>query len=424
MQTGSDEPVANEEPSSRWSTTGWRRWISVGRHWNTAEEKRAAGSTLDLFFGALLGANLARSADVSTVRYAFTVGIGALAFVVLAATRKSISRFRTLGIWILLLACTGAAVAASFIPTLNSVADWVKGPLIATVVWLIIGWWIDSPAGPDTADAIPTGHDSPSAVELPGPPLLSIALTGLTILAITVAGYLKLATVSEHPFAYLIYGAGIFELVLGGAALAIAIGGVALANRAAETLPETASATQRDHRTIKQYGGTLMSATGGGVGLVLLQGAQSSTAVQGSSTVGFFDLMTWLGTFGTLVVVVCGALVAVYAKRREDEARQLDSVRNMRQAWINEVRDLLASLMLNARILADAATHRVVSTDVVRLALADLRRLELHLNPTEPHHVVLIEALRSLLHHSSLQGHLGQSAIIPLASTEWSQLHD
>lgn len=275
-------------------------------------------------------------------------------------------------------------------------------------------------------DAAPKGDNCRPTVDRQraGLPLVSAVLTILAIIAVTISGYLRFAIFREHPFAYLIHGAGIFELVLGGAALAIAICGAALANRAAEVLPETASATERDDRAIRRYGGALMSAAGAGVGLVLLQGAQSSAPIQGSSTVGFFDLMTWLGTFGTLVVVVCGSLVAVYAKRREDEARQLDSVRNMRQAWINEVRDLLASLMLNARVLADAATRGVVSTDTARLALADLRRLELHLNPTEPHHVVLVEALRSLLQHSSLQGHLGQSAVAPLVPTEWSQLHD
>lgn len=148
----------------------------------------------------------------------------------------------------------------------------------------------------------------------------------------------------------------------------------------------------------------------------------------GPDAVGVFDLLTWLGTLATLAVVVSGAWVAVYVKRRDDERQHALSVMAMRQAWIDHLRQDLAELMSAARGLHRAAEQKTLDPDMARNALRLQDAVGLRLNPVEPHHHMLRLALRGLLRGGGVHDHLREKlpatplvdAVTYDSATEWT----
>jgi len=135
----------------------------------------------------------------------------------------------------------------------------------------------------------------------------------------------------------------------------------------------------------------------------------------GPDAVGVFDVLTWLGTLATLAVVVSGAWVAVYVKRRDDERQHRLSVMGMRQAWIDSLRDDLAELMSAAATLHRAASEDALDAETARVALKLQEKVALRLNPVEPHHYMLSSALRGLLRVGGVHDHLRkQSPAAPI----------
>lgn len=150
----------------------------------------------------------------------------------------------------------------------------------------------------------------------------------------------------------------------------------------------------------------------------------------GPDAVGVFDVLTWLGTLATLAVVVSGAWVAVYVKRRDDERQHRLSVMGMRQVWINNLRDDLSELTSAAETLHRSALAGISDQATARVALERQKRVALRLNPTEPHHHMLLLALKGLLWGGCVHDHMRPSPIpAPLVVTtsyevasEWTTL--
>ena len=126
----------------------------------------------------------------------------------------------------------------------------------------------------------------------------------------------------------------------------------------------------------------------------------------GPDAVGVFDVLTWLGTLATLAVVVSGAWVAVYVKRRDDERQHRLSVMTMRQVWIDSLRGDLADLISAALTLHRAALDEILDPDAAHVALKLQEKVALRLNPVEPHHHMLNLALRGLLRAGGVNDHL------------------
>lgn len=253
-------------------------------------------------------------------------------------------------------------------------------------------------------------------------PKVALCMGILSLLALAAATWLKLKYLELELSHHLLNGTGAFEVLLAAAAFGLSMWGGRLAYQGSVRLPDDAPRLDQDDRTVRKYGGLLLAACAMSISLILLRNAQASTPEGKPPT--FYDLMTWLGTFGTLSVVICGSLVAVYAKRREDDARKSDSVRLMRQEWINKVRDNVASVTEQARILYELTKKGTPDSQVASVTIGHMRRLELHLNPTEPHHQVLQAAMQSLLSASKIDEHLRGDDFQPLEPLLWGVLND
>lgn len=124
--------------------------------------------------------------------------------------------------------------------------------------------------------------------------------------------------------------------------------------------------------------------------------------------IGPFDVLTWLGTLATLAVVISGAWVAVYVKRRDDERQHALSLMDMRQRWIDELRSDLAGLLTIAREVQQANETGTPNPEAARRALGLSETVALRLNPVESHHHILFMAVRGLLRtagvHDQLRG--------------------
>lgn len=213
-------------------------------------------------------------------------------------------------------------------------------------------------------------------------------------------------------------GIGLYWLVIVGLALLGAAFSWVLQVRGAEVARNKASVVDRDRRLALRFGGAALSTASLGLALVAFRLAQSS--VRGVAQIGapdrgigFFDMMTWLGTFATLAVVISTALVAIWVKRRDDEAQHSAAVVQMRQAWINKVRETMAGLLAAGQAIR--ADYEQGQPNRVRAGEARLllRAADLLLNPTEGHHAVLLIAVRSWLHHAGIEDHMRSQDALP-----------
>lgn len=217
-------------------------------------------------------------------------------------------------------------------------------------------------------------------------------------------------------------GLGLYWLVIAGTTLSAALYGFILQMRGARISRARAGTADYDRRLVLRFGGAALSAVALGLALVAFRLAQPQargTAGTGMSDrgIGFFDMMTWLGTFATLVVVISTALVAVWVKRRDDEAQHSAAVVQMRQAWIDKVRGNMAALLAAGQALR--AEHEQGRSNHTRGLEARLlmREADLLLNPTEGHHAVLLAAVRSWLHHAGIEDHLRNTGKHPAPLT-------
>ena len=206
---------------------------------------------------------------------------------------------------------------------------------------------------------------------------------------------------------WLTAGAGVYWWLLLGAALLSFLGAHRLLKGAAAALAPNARNVERDRLWMLRFGGRALSALALGLILVAFWYTQPGAAAQtnASDQIGFFDLMTWLGTFATLVVVVATALVAMYVKRRDDESQHSAAVTDMRQRWIDKLRQHLAAAMAGGHSLRSAAERQQADLQLAGDVRKMLREVELQLNPTEGHHAVLLSALRSWLHEAKIEDH-------------------
>jgi hypothetical protein len=206
---------------------------------------------------------------------------------------------------------------------------------------------------------------------------------------------------------WLLSGAGIYVVLLVGAALLSLAGAYNMLRRGSVALPAGSTNAQRDRLWMLRFGGRALSAFGLGLMLVAFWYSQPDAAqpAEPAKHIGFFDLMTWLGTFATLVVVVATALVAMYVKRRDDESQHSAAITDMRQRWIDNLRQNLAAAMAGGHSLRSAARLRKADPGLAGNVRKVLREIELQLNPTEGHHAVLLWALRSWLHEAGIEDH-------------------
>ena len=201
---------------------------------------------------------------------------------------------------------------------------------------------------------------------------------------------------------WLLVGAGIYWLVIAVAAVSFGVRGTVMESSGTVAPSSSLSKAERDKRWILKYGGIALSAGGLGLMLVALWLSQGyvlrqATSASAGEGIGFYDLMTWLGTFATFVVVVATALVAMYVKRRDDDTRHSFAIMTMRQAWIDKVRLTLSRLMAHGETLrGETNPNKVLAAEARQM----LREIELQLNPTEGHHAVLLKALRAWLHEA------------------------
>lgn len=206
---------------------------------------------------------------------------------------------------------------------------------------------------------------------------------------------------------WLLAGPGIYWLSLVGGAVLSFRYGYRMIRDGTVRMPLGAGNAERDRLWMLRFGGRALSGFGLGLILVTFWYSQPDAAQQPEAPkqIGFFDLMTWLGTFATLVVVVATALVAMYVKRRDDESQHSAAVTDMRQRWIDNLRQNLAAAMAGGHSLQSAAGRRVADPDLAGNVRKVLREIELQLNPTEGHHAVLLCALRSWLHEAGIEDH-------------------
>ena len=395
-------------------------------------EMYRARFALDAFFGALIGATLAGSGALNPWAQLTLIAVVALVYLGMCVARlakPAYCSWRSVGLLIL----AGAAIAVALL--VHDLAIAVP-TMLAIGCWCIIASALDFLCRPVLGLTEAVQHDL--VVKAVGPaseqPWLTYGLVPFALLPTILAAFLRWQSLTSGIGDYLVNESGVFEIMLVLTQLALIGAGVHLARIGVRPLDELASLQTRDDQAIKKHGGWLLVVGAIAIALSLLQKAQTfaishssgrvNSASKVTETISFFDLMTWLGTFGTLAIVICGALVAIYAKRREDEAQRLDSVRIMRQEWVNKVRDLVASLTQAARILHVAATKGVDRIDLAQVALSDLRRLELHLNPTEVHHAVLLRAIKALLKQSMLDEHLRIQIAPPIGILNWEILHN
>lgn len=234
----------------------------------------------------------------------------------------------------------------------------------------------------------------------------------LTLIVVLLACISVRSLVSWHAaWERVVNGIGLYWLVIVGMALAGALYSCVLQARGVRASRDKTSAADRDRGLALRFGGAALSAVSFGLSLVVFRLAQSK--VGGAAEIGtpdrgigFFDMITWLGTFATLAVVISTALVAIWVKRREDEAQHSAAVVQMRQAWINKVRATMAGLLAAGQALR--ADHEGRQSNPVRGREARLlmREANLLLNPTEGHHAVLLAAVKSWLHHAGIEDHL------------------
>ena len=213
-------------------------------------------------------------------------------------------------------------------------------------------------------------------------------------------------------------GIGLYWLVIVGLALLGAAYSWVLQVRGAEVARNEASIVDRDRRLALRFGGAALSTVSLGLALVAFRLAQSS--VRGAAQIGapdrgisFFDMMTWLGTFATLAVVISTALVAIWVKRRDDEAQHSAAVVKMRQAWINKVRGTMAGLLAAGQALRADYERGQSNPDRGDKARLLLREADLLMNPTEGHHAVLLIAVRNWLHHAGIEDHMRSQDALP-----------
>ncbi len=225
-------------------------------------------------------------------------------------------------------------------------------------------------------------------------------------------------------------GQGLYWVLVVGAAMSSTIYGTKMQiDGSKEPRPKISNA-ERDKLWIKRFSGKVLSA--GGLGLMLVSfwmsqnnavqsaplAAQLAPIAAQSTPIGFYDLMTWLGTFATFVVVVATALVAMYVKRRDDEARHSSAVMEMRQAWINKVRLTLSKLIANGQKLYTETIQLKVNIELATKTRQMLREIQLQLNPTEGHHAVLLATLRGWLHEAGIEDHFRGAIPTPQLHTQ------
>ncbi len=253
-----------------------------------------------------------------------------------------------------------------------------------------------------------------------------LAIILLLLLAFTM-GLMISALSPDQALIYFLSGTGVYVLLLGVGGVAAGWAGWTLHRSGSGKPPALSTRASRDELLISRAGGLALLSLGIGLTLVALRSAQNRllSAEPPGKTMGLFDLLTWLGTFGTLAIVIATALVAMWVRRRDDEAQHDMSIRGMRQAWIDVSRKLLAKLLVDGRALYEAMESEEPRPELAQNALTRFRQLQLQLNPTEGHHEVLIVALRGWLHEAGLNAHLkGKPESKLPARTDFDQVAD
>ena len=389
--------------------------------WNSEEEQRRAASALDLMFGAMAGGILGTLVSDHPMLFAWAGAAAAWLFifgnVALVSTTPYRRQFRAvclvgalvlmlLAIWLPWRAASGGAAAGILFGSLAA--------------WMVASVWIKgSKVREDSGSVVPapanTDADTPLARHHPY--LARVAALLAVLCYCMVFANLWPNFAAGRWAAYVWEGGGVYDVALLLATLTLAAVGLRLSFRG-RCEAKRSTRLERDHRWIQRYGGDLLTLTGAAVALAAFWMSQAPAAhVAGTppvsegagrlNSIGFFDLMTWLGTFGTLAVVVSGALVAMYVKRRDDETQHSSSVMLMRQAWIEALRAQLSSLIAAGEQLYKAAEKNGLA-DVARADEVNrlLREVQLRLNPTEGHHVVLTHGLKGWLHAANLSEQL------------------
>lgn len=402
--------------------------------WDNLAERRAAADGINLFFGALIGSNLARAPEMALWLYGSVVAGAAVTFLTLAVLRTAPSNMRSWAIPLtvaMLFVAIGAEIWGGSLPA--GAARLISTSALAFAFWFGLSFYVDTaPVKPPTAKLPPEVVASAST---PSVEIGWITATSWLIAAVDVLTLMGAAVVfvrsptAASPLDYFVKGPGLFHLLLAIVAAGGALAGASLAWNAARVLPRSATLLQRDDRTVMLHASWALSAAGLGFALVLFHAAQGMggmTAPAASpigETIGFFDLMTWLGTFVTLVVVIAGALVAIYGKRREDEAHRSAALAGMRQAWIDHVRETLVELTEKAHLVRMASQRRVLDAGRTQALLSAQRALELRVNPAEGHHAVLVKAAAALARHAGIEAQLSARRTKPAATeTDWNML--
>jgi hypothetical protein len=146
------------------------------------------------------------------------------------------------------------------------------------------------------------------------------------------------------------------------------------------------------------------------------------------------DSIALISAFTALCAVVLGPLVSLWAERNRTKVAVL-SVN--RQAWINELRDLIAELLSSVAYL-NVTRHKDSESDERHLKLERLllvhMKIGLMLNPKEDDHQALLAAIQKLVrattapHSDATSGALktGQEELHKLAQVvlkrEWERV--
>jgi hypothetical protein len=288
---------------------------------------------------------------------------------------------------------------------------------MAMSLWLVgmllVRWSTLPEAAPKEAPAAAGPRGEPIGMLLWWQPVLTVLSASIFILALP--NLARNIGSIEAAIQWLLRGTGLYWLLLVLGSVSCLLGGRAMQNAGSVPPVRGAKNATRDRLWMLRFGGRALTASGVGFMLVAFwhsqslatrpSGAGAESASGGGDPIGFFDLMTWLGTFATFVTVIATALVAMYVKRRDDESRHSASVIEMRQRWIDKLRQNLAMLMAAGHQCRAAAELREPNRDLASHARGVLREVELQLNPTEGHHAVLLSALRSWLHLAGIEDH-------------------
>ena len=114
-------------------------------YWNDDRERRAAIDGVGMFFGALIGSNLARPANLPMYLHAFVLLGSAVVLVTLAAARRARGRMRAVapGIMLLLIAMVFFAETQSQDPLWGGAWNLIGTTFLAFALWLGVSLYVE-----------------------------------------------------------------------------------------------------------------------------------------------------------------------------------------------------------------------------------------------------------------------------------------